>query len=110
MTEARLLSLASISSLKALETVNFNSLFFTPDFIFFPSLSPLSLLVALCSANFLLSKSFIAEGTFVPNDGFKEFPLFEDMIGFDFELECLKKLFFFGGLFFDFSINTEFFP
>ena len=95
LTEAKLLSLASISSLKALETVNFNSLFLTPDFIFFPSFSPLSLLVALCSANFLLSKSFIAEGIFVPNDGFKGFPRFEDVIGFDFEIEFLKKLSFF---------------
>jgi hypothetical protein len=52
LTDAKLLSLASISSLNALETVNFVSLFFVPVFDFLPSLSPLSLLVALCSAIF----------------------------------------------------------
>ena len=62
LTDAKLLSRASISSLKALETVNFVSLFLTPVFkVFlslFPSL-PLILFVALCSANFLLSKSLV---------------------------------------------------
>ena len=78
LTEAKLLSLASISSLRALETVNFNSLFFVPDFKVFLSLlslSPLSLLVALCSANFLRSKSLVIGGDLGTNDGFVGAPL-----------------------------------
>ena len=72
LTEASLLALASISSLKALETVNFNSLFFVPAFKVFLSLlsfSPLSLLVALCSASLRLSKSFVIGGDLDGNDG-----------------------------------------
>ena len=60
LIEARLLpfnSLAS-SSPKALEIVSFNSLFFGLLLSLFSFVaSPLSLLVALCSANFLFSKS-----------------------------------------------------
>ena len=48
--------------------------FFVPAFNVFLSLlsSPLSLFVALCSANFLLSKSFVARGDLDANDGFTE--------------------------------------
>ena len=77
-TEAKLLSRASISSLKALETVNFNSLLFVPAFKVFLSLfsfPPLSLLVALCSANFRLSKSFVIGGDLLAKDGFIVAPL-----------------------------------
>jgi len=49
-----LLDLASISSLKALETVNFDSLSFVAGLPFSP-VSPFSLLVALCSANLRFS-------------------------------------------------------
>ena len=61
-TEAKLLSLVSISSLKALETVNLSSLFFGPilDFFSLFSISPFNLFVALCSASFRLSKSIDA--------------------------------------------------
>ena len=60
LTDAKLLSLVSIWSLRARETVSFNSLFFVPDFVFFSlSLSPFNLLVALCSASFRLSKSLV---------------------------------------------------
>ena len=51
LSEAILLVLASISSLNALETVNFNSLFLVSGL----PVSPLSLLVALCSANLRFS-------------------------------------------------------
>ena len=60
MTDAKLLSLVSISSLKALETVSFNSLFFVPDLLFFSlSVSAFNLVVALCSASLRLSKSLV---------------------------------------------------
>ena len=75
LTEAKLLSLASISSLKALETVNFNSLFLFQTFKVFLSLlslSPLSLFVARCSANFRLSKSFVIGGDLGTKVGFSE--------------------------------------
>ena len=78
LTEAKLLSLASISSLRALDTVSLNSLLFVPDFKFFLSLislSPFSLLVALCSANFLRSKLFVVRGDLGANDVFTEAPL-----------------------------------
>ena len=55
--EAKLLDLNSISSLKALETVSFSSLFFVEN-LFLLSLSlasPFMFFVALCSASFLLS-------------------------------------------------------
>ena len=59
--EAKLLDLVPISSpLNALETVSFNSLLFPPSFwdlLSFWTFSPFNLLVALCSANFLFSKS-----------------------------------------------------
>ena len=59
--DARLLDLIPISSsLRALEIVNFNSLLFPPslfDLLSFGETSPFNLLVALCSANFLFSKS-----------------------------------------------------
>ena len=67
-TEAKLLSLVSISSLNALETVNFTSLFFKLLALDFLSLSssPLNLFVALCSANLRFSKSLIPElGVFI---------------------------------------------
>ena len=88
LTEAKLLSLASISSLRALDTVNFFSLFFVPNFIFFPSPSPLSLFVALCSANFLFSKSDEGEGDgLIKLFDFKEVFLFD----FKFSLFCLEN-------------------
>ena len=50
---------------RALDTVNFNSLLFEVPFPIFASLlgviSPFNLLVALCSASFLLSKSELGE-------------------------------------------------
>ena len=85
LTDAKLLSLASISSLRALETVNFNSLFFVPDFkvfLSFPSPSPLSLFVALCSASLRLSKSFVIGGDFVAKDGLVPVPLLKEEVGF----------------------------
>ena len=81
LTEAKLLCFASISSLNALDTVNFNSLFLVPAFKVFlslSSLSPLSLLVALCSASFLLSKSFELSGDLGLNEDFKGTPLLSD--------------------------------
>ena len=62
--DARLLDLVSILSLKALETVSFCSLFFDPIFPFksFGDNSPLSLLVALCSASLRFSKSLVVVG------------------------------------------------
>ena len=68
-TEARLRSLISISSLRALDTVSFISLFFVPNFDFLSlfSESAFNLLVALCSANFLFSKSLVNCGGFVNN-------------------------------------------
>ena len=112
LTEAKLLSLASISSLKALETVNFNSLFFGPDFSVFLSLlsSPLSLFVALCSANFLRSKSFVIAGDLGVNADFTGAPLLNVEVVFVLkelgpdDPPLLWKLFVF------FSITTEFFP
>ena len=55
--EAKLLDFFSISSLKALDKVNFNSLFFDPILPLesFVVLSPLGLLVALCSASLRFS-------------------------------------------------------
>ena len=71
-TDAKLLSLVSISSLSALETVSFNSLFFVPNLVFFSllSVSPFNLFVALCSANFLLSKSLAVDDIFGAKLGF----------------------------------------
>jgi len=54
LRDAKLLALVSISSLKALDTVNFNSLFFVPALPFSAD-SLLSHLVALCSANLRFS-------------------------------------------------------
>ena len=51
LSEAILLDLASISSLNALDTVNFNSLFLVSGL----PVSPFNLLVALCSANLRFS-------------------------------------------------------
>jgi len=58
-TDAKLLSLVSISSLKARETVSFVSLFLKPNFNFlsFSPSSPFNLFLALCSASLRLSKS-----------------------------------------------------
>ena len=108
LTEAKLLSLASISSLSALETVNFVSLFFPVNLLFFPSPSPLSLFVALCSASFLLSKSLLIEGVFEPNDDFNGVPRPNGDLGFNFLSlpEDLYELPFLTKLFFDFSIKV----
>ena len=61
LREAKLLALVSISSLKALDTVNLSSLFFDPVFPFvsFWISSPLSLLVARCSASLRFSKLLV---------------------------------------------------
>ena len=77
LTDARLLSLVSISSLSALETVSFNSLFFgfNLDFLSLFSASPFNLLVALCSANLRLSKSLTAGEFLVVKLGFSDAPL-----------------------------------
>ena len=65
-TDAKLLSLVSISSLKALETVSLTCLLFAPNLLFLSlSESPLSFLVALCSASFRLSKSDVDENVLV---------------------------------------------
>ena len=76
--------------------VNFTSLFFVPDFSFLSLIlaSSLSLLVALCSASFLFSKSFGLTWVFVEN----------------FVLLGLNGLPFLANLLCDFSIKTEFFP
>ena len=113
LTDAKLLSRASISSLNALETVNFVSLFFVPNLFFLPSLSPpLSLFVALCSASFLLSKSFETGGVLAPKEVLKGAPRLKEDLGFVFVSvpEDLKGLPFLRKLLFDFSITTEFFP
>jgi hypothetical protein len=105
LTEASLLALASISSLKALETVSFNSLFFVPAFKVFLSLfsSPLNLFVALCSANFLLSKSFATGGDLGANDGFAGAPLLNEEVVFGLKvlgLEVPALIWKFASLFF----------
>ena len=112
LTEASLLALASISSLRALETVNFNSLFFVPTFNVFLSLlsSPLSLFVALCSASFLRSKSFVIGGDFVAKDGFTEAPLLNVELVFGLKPPGLDDPPLLGNLLGCFSITTEFFP
>ena len=113
LTEAKLLSFASISSLKALETVNFNSLFFVPAFRVFLSLfsiSPLSLFVALCSASFLRSKSFIVGVDLGVNDGFTELPLLNVENVLVFRIPGLEDPPLVENLLGCFSITTEFFP
>ena len=112
-TEAKLLSLASISSLRALETVNLSSLFFVPAFKVFLSLlslSPLSLLVALCSASFRLSKSFVATGGLGANDGFTGAPLLNVEVVFGLNVPGLDVPPLLGKVLDFFSITTEFFP
>ena len=86
-TDAKLLSLVSISSLNALETVNLTSLFFVPSFVFlsFSSSFPFNLFLALCSASFLLSKSPIAGEVLPKKLGLKPSPLFKLEDGLDVE-------------------------
>ena len=113
LTEASLLALASISSLKALETVNFNSLFFVPAFKVFLSLlsfSPLSLLVALCSASLRLSKSFVIGGDLDGNDGLIGAPLLNVEVVLGLKPPGLTDPPRLRNLFDCFSITTEFFP
>ena len=112
LTDAKLLSLASISSLKALETVNFVSLLFVPNLFFLLSVFPLILFVALCSASFLLSKSFVIGGVYPPNEDFAGSPRLNEGVGFGLRLlpDGLKEFVFLTKLLFDFSITTEFFP
>ena len=74
------------------------------------SLSPLSLLVALCSANFLFSKSFVIGGDLGLNEGFNGVPLLkvEVVLGlFVLDLNDPPLLENFPVCF---SITTEFFP
>ena len=99
--------------LSALETVSFNSLFFVPVFKVFLSLlslSPLSLFVALCSASFLLSKSFVIGGDLGANEGFTEVPLLNVDVDFDLKLPGLDDPPLLENLLGCFSITTEFFP
>ena len=115
LTEAKLLSLASISSLKALETVNFNSLFLVPVFevfLFFISNSFLSLFVALCSANLRFSKSFVINGPFEGKIGLFVLLLLKFGLPFDLKPPNLGELlgFLLKNLLDLFSIITEFFP
>ena len=98
---------------RALETVNFNSLFFIPAFKVFLSLlslSPLSLFVALCSASFLRSKSLVLDGDFVTNEGFKNVPLFNSEVVFGLKLPVLVDPLLLVNLLDCFPITTEFFP
>ena len=85
LTEAKLLSLVSISSLKALDTVSLLSLFLelSFDFLSFSFSSPFSLFLALCSASFRLSKSPIAGVNFVEKLDFKFSPFLKLDEGFD---------------------------
>ena len=112
LTDAKLLSLASISSLNALETVNLVSLFFVPSLSFLLSLSPFNLFVALCSASFLLSKSFVIGGVFKPNEGLKGAPRVKEEVGFVVVVvpAGLNDPVLLTKLFFGFSITTEFLP
>ena len=69
--DAKLLALVSILSLKALETVNFNSLFLKLVLLLVSRVlfSSLNFFVALCSANFRLSKFFEGEkALFLPEN------------------------------------------
>ena len=113
LTDAKLLCFASISSLSALDTVNFNSLFFVPAFKVFLSLfslSPLSRLVALCSASFLFSKSFVTEGNLGLNDGFSGAPLLKVELVLGLLVVDLKDPPLLGNFPLCFSITIEFFP
>ena len=110
-TDAKLLSLVSISSLKALETVSFFCLLFVPNLDFLsPSLSPFSFLVALCSASFRLSKSFVATGGLGANDGFNGAPLLNVEVVFGLNVPGLDVPLLLGKVLDFFSITTEFFP
>ena len=107
--DAKLLDFASTwSSLKALEIVNFNSLLLLAillDLLSFCGASPFSLLVALCSANFLFSKS--DEGCV---DGREKLFGLEEMLLFDLKLLllCLENWGFLANFEFFFSITTVF--
>ena len=71
-TDAKLLCRVSISSLRALDTVNFSSLFFDVDLDFLSlSSSVFNLFVALCSASLRFSKSLWAEDVLIPKLGLK---------------------------------------
>ena len=75
-TDAKLLSLVSISSLKALETVRLTCLLFEPNFDFLSlSESLFIFFVALCSASFLLSKSDVDDDVLGVKFGFKLDPV-----------------------------------
>ena len=74
------------------------------------SLSPLSLFVALCSANFLRSKSFVIGGDLGANEGFTGAPLLNVEVVFGLKLPGLDDPPLLGNLFGCFSITTEFFP
>ena len=109
-TEAKLLSLVSISSLNALETVSFNFLCFVLCLFFLSfSVSPFNFFVALCSASFRFSKSELADPVFGVKLDFKFPPCFiftED----DLKPPDLLKLPLLPGLDNCFSIITVFFP
>ena len=112
-TDAKLLCFASISSLSALDTVNFNSLFFVPAFKVFLSLfslSPLSRLVALCSASFLFSKSFVIGGDLGLNEGFNGVPLLKVEVVLGLFVVDLNDPPLLENFPVCFSITTEFFP
>ena len=74
------------------------------------SSSLFSLFVALCSANFLLSKSLVTGGDFDENIGLFEVPLVNDEVVFDLLVFDFRGPLLFMNLLGLFSITTEFFP
>src|SRR5210317_2055430 len=90
----------------------FCSFFFVPSLSFLLSLSPFNLFVALCSASFLLSKSFVIGGVFKPNDGLKGAPRVKEEVGFVVVVvpAGLNDPVLLTKLFFSFSITTDFLP
>ena len=74
------------------------------------SFSPLSLLVALCSASLRLSKSFVIGGDLDGNDGLIGAPLLNAEVVLDLKPPSLTYPLRLGNLFDCFSITTEFFP
>ena len=74
------------------------------------SFSPLSLLVALCSASLRLSKSFVIGGDLDGNDGLIGAPLLNVEVVLGLKPAGLTDPPRLGNLFNCFSITTEFFP
>ena len=74
------------------------------------SLSPLSRLVALCSASFLFSKSFVIESDLVLNEGFNGVPLLKVEVVLGLFVVDLNDPPLLENFPVCFSITTEFFP